>query len=291
MPIKTKTKKLGDYLEKLSGKPELSIESLPSLNRMLFGLERKKLVVIGARPSEGKSSFCVYLAYELSKTYKVLFLSLEMTEEEAMFRLFCHAQRISNLDLYTGMKLSYSGKLEQFKKDIQERRLIITEERGKNWKEVDGIMETFLEDKPDIIFLDYLQYIQGQGTQKKMIAIEEYIKNFRELAIANNICVVLASQISRANIADNKEPTMEGLKGTGEIEQVADKVILLHYPCKHNHDRNINDFKIIVAKNKNGMTGYVNVKFLPSIYTFEEPDGENLTDLKDKMEDKVVWKE
>lgn len=143
-------------------------------------------------------------------------------------------------------------------------------------------MEKLKDDKPDIVFVDYLQCIKTKG--KSFEAIADYIRRIRELAVRQNILIVLASQINRANIADGKEPTMEGLKGHGKIEEQADKIVLLHYPCKHNHKVDIDKFKIIIAKNKNGMTGYVDMRINPGQYRIYE-DKSDLTEYQQAMGD------
>jgi len=149
-----------------------------------------------------------------------------------------------------------------------ERLLIVCEELGRSWEDIDNIFKSLEGDYPDIIILDYIQCIKTAG--KKMDAIEDYIKKFRKLAIEQNFCLFICSQINRQNIIGNNEPTMEGLKNTGFLEEHADKVILLHYPCKRSPSIDIDKFKIIVAKNKNGMTGYFDCSIEPSIYKIYE---------------------
>lgn len=218
------------------------------------------------------------MAYELSAKFKVLYLSLEMTVEEAMFRIFCYETKMPNVDFYDGRMYEYQPVFDKFKDSMKERErlLIIGEEIGKTWEEIDTVFKNLEEENepPDIIILDYIQCIKSNG--KKLEVIEDYIKKFRALAIEKSFCLFLCSQINRANLQDNKskEPTMEGLKNTGFLEEHADKVILLHYPCKHK-DSDINKYKVIVAKNKNGMTGYVNCKITPEVYRIWEKEEEN----------------
>lgn len=228
------------------------------------------MIVVGARPSEGKSAFSLQMAYELSHKFKVLYISLEMTVEEAMFRLLCYKRGVDNVKFYKGGYEEYSQDVDRFEEELErtQPKLIVSEEIGKSWDEVDKIFQNFEYDKPDVVFLDYVSMIRKQG--KSQEAIEEYIKNFRTLAIKMNFCLFILSQINRSNITDSKEPTMEGLKHSGALEENADKVLILYYPCKRSPDIDIHNFKIIVAKNKNGMTGYVDCKFEPSIYKFYE---------------------
>lgn len=295
-PIAVNRIKLQAYLETLKNGTEIQITSMPQMNRIIGGFERKKLVVIGARPSEGKSAFALQLAYEFSKKFRVLYMSLEMTTEEAMFRLMCHHKKIENTIFYRG-NFDYAP-CEEFYQTMQKenRRLIIIDEHGKNWGEVNAIMETLGEDPPDIIFMDYVQCIKTSG--KRMDEIEDYIKNFRKIAIEKNICVFLLSQINRTNIVENKEPTMEGLKATGVLEEHADKVILLYYPCKRSENISVNIFKVIVSKNKNGLTGYIPCHIIPSQYRFYEIVRNAENELKEEQiialheqQTEVAWEE
>ncbi len=270
MPIKAHKKALGEYLSKLNGKPEFSIDSKPELNRLLFGLERQTLTVIGARPSNGKTAFCVDLSAELSKKHRVLYLSLEMTTQEAMFRYLCHTMKVSNSSLRYHRD-EHLDKINEYHKilDKENPKLIFHELQGKDWKEITDIME-HLNPKPDIIILDYIQCLRSKGMRRD--AMDDYIKNFRTMSIKDDMSVVILSQINRSSYLESKEPTMEGLKESSTLEEHADKVILLHYPCKVDDTKSIEDFKVHIAKNKNGMTGYLDMKFHPSTYTFYEQE-------------------
>jgi len=238
--------KLKGYLKTLSSGTEFQVDYLPTFNSLVGGFERKKLIVIGARTSEGKSMFSLQMAYELSLKHKVLFLSIEMTVESAMFRLLCYQQKIQNTDIYKGRYYDHESLLKGFNESLvqQERFLIFTEEIGRTWEQIVQVIEALDSDMPDIIFLDHIQLITTAG--KKMEAIEDYIKKFREMAIKKNFCLFVCSQINRQNISENKEPSMEGLKSTGLLEEAADKVILLYYPCKRSP--NIDHISSIVKR-------------------------------------------
>jgi len=283
-PIRVHKSELQEYLGKLKTGSEFQIHSMPKFNYMLSGMERQKLVIVGARPSECKSVFCFQLAYDFSKHFKVLYVSLEMTIKEALFRMLCYAKKINNTELYHGNIDAHQLQINEFYEllDRDKDKLIFTDGIGVNWDEFSNIMEHFKESKPDIVIVDYLQCIKTNG--KSLDVIEDYIRRIRELAIRENILVILASQINRASISESKEPKMEGLKGSGKIEEQADKVILLHYPCKHDEETSINVFKIVIAKNKNGMTGYVDMKIIPENYRIYEEYIEKSTIEKKEQE-------
>lgn len=279
-PFQTKKSKLNKYLKALKDGREFKWDSMPDLNFILGGFERKKLVVIGGRPSEGKSALAVQMAYDFSKKHKVLYLSLEMTEEEAMFRLLCHEKMIPNTDIYRGNLKNHVKKIQEFSDYLDEtnRRLIIQEQFGKTWEEVYQIIDHLKDDMPDIIFIDYVQCIQTKS--KKLDAIEDYIKNIRKFAIEQNCCIFLLSQINRGNVTDNKEPSMDGLKGSGFLEEHADMIMLCSYPCKKDKKTPNDRFKILVEKNKNGMTGFHSCGFKPEHYKFYEYESDKILEVK-----------
>src|SRR5579862_7603939 len=90
-------------LESRKNTPELQITTLPSLNELVWGIRKRKLTVIGARTSQGKSSFAVQLCYDLAmQNKKVVFFSLEMENLECAERLLAFELEITNLNLMKG---------------------------------------------------------------------------------------------------------------------------------------------------------------------------------------------
>lgn len=270
-PAWAETHLFGEMVTRYNGQPEFSIKSKPALNRLLYGFERETLVVIAARPSECKSAFALNIGYELSLEHKVLYMSFEMTKKEAMFRILCMGTQIPNNDFYDGKADMHKERIASFEEKFKSRKrnLIITEDRGRKWTDVMNIMEELGDDTPDIIIIDYIQLIKTAGATKE--TINQYIQDLRTLAINKKMCVIICSQIGRAGVAENKEPDgMTGCKETGGIEECADKLLTLSYKCKRLHSADRNDFKVIISKNKNGMTGYLNMRVIPEIYSFHE---------------------
>lgn len=261
-----------------SQNPELPITSLPSLNKKIWGLRRARLTIIGARPSHGKSAFALQIAIDQAKQNKaVLYLSLEMTKDEIIERLICNNQHIDNFQLLIGNAKDYEIQISDFKNDIRELRLAVSDCIGKTWEEINDYLEN-LTVKPDVVILDYLQAVKKSSRIEKD-SLDEYIRNFREMAIRNNFAGILCSQINRSTSDPNqkdKNPQLHQLKGTGVLEEHADVIILLYWPYK-NGGQNINHFQIEVAKNRNGRTGFINLKFTPEFYLFEDVDPQTST--------------
>lgn len=263
-----------------SKEPELPLLSLPILNKKIWGLRKGRLTVIGARTSHGKSAFVSQIACDLSSQKKsVLFLSLEMCQEEMQERILCYCQKIDNYHLLTGHYDTYEEKIQQHPLEIEKWNLSFSDCLGKTWKEIDDFLSN-LKRKPEVIILDYIQAIKSSGNNDKE-TLDEYIRHFRELSIRHNFAGILCSQVNRSNQdSENKDPRLHQLKGTGVLEEHADVVILLYWK-----DKLQKDYQLEVAKNRNGRTGYVKLNYTPEFYLFTECEEEV------KSEDKFKQKE
>lgn len=270
-PIRHLLESVGKALADRGQSPELPLQTLPLLNRKIWGIQSKRLYVLGARTSQGKSSLALQIAWDLSlQKYQVLFLSLEMTNEEMIERLFCLSQRVNNLDLLMGKFSNYRNQWERFKEEVNSSPyLLLCDGMGKSWEDIDLLIQN-LTPKPRVIILDYIQCIKASTIEKREV-IDEYIRHFREMAIEHNFAAILCSQVNRASVeTTSKEPSLNHLKGTGFLEEHADKVLLLHYPYFYDDTLNQNEYKLLVAKNRNGRTGYVDIRFKPEFYLFED---------------------
>ena len=261
------------YLEELQKKgtrPELQILTLPSLNSMMWGIRKRKLTVIGARTSNGKSAFAIQLAVDLALSgKKVLFLSLEMENIECLERILTNMNKISNFSLQTNEGMKYKDKIQASANALLGKKLFFSDCLGKSWEEIDSIVE--MEGiNVDAIFLDYVQNTkQTARTQKE--GYDEFLRHFREMAIRKNFAGIAISQINRTSQeARDKKPYLHQLKGTGFLEEHCDICLLLHWPHKYDYEFDINHFEIHLAKNKLGPTGTLKVKYYPQYNLFEE---------------------
>lgn len=255
-----------------SDEPKISIKSLPELNKRLWGL-RPGLTVVGARTSQGKSAFSLQIAHDVAdQSHHVLFLSLEMNVESLIERLFCNVMKVNNYDTLTG-KIKYDEaikhKWETFKGILGRTKLLITNGIGKSFQEVNFMIEA-LDPKPKMVVVDYIQAVRQ--TENERIELNEYIRHFRALCVKYQIAGVLCSQINRGALQEkNYEPHMGLLKSTGVLEEHADTCILLHWQHFYTYkEQKQNEFKIIIAKQRNGRTGEYMVNFFPEFYRFEE---------------------
>lgn len=210
---------------------------------------------------------CMDLA---NQGHPVVYMSLEMSIEAVMERMLANYSNAPNWKLQRGGFKELQPEWKKFEKWVSSVPLMIQEGNGRTWQEVDNLIKR-LNPKPRAIIIDYVQCISKNNFNSKD-TIDEYIRSFRKHAMDNNYAAILCSQINRAGAAgtDNNEPGMHNLKETGCLEEIADKVILLHWPWFYNNSEDKNKYKLILAKNRNGATGSVDMRYIPEFYRFED---------------------
>ncbi len=231
---------LGKSLSLRTTTPELNISSLPKLNDKIFGLPKRKLTIIAARPSHGKTSFMSQIAKDLAMAgKKTLILSYEESKEQLMERLFCNMAKVPNRDIQRGLFYKYEDMFEDWAKHMKKIPLALTDCGDKDCRALALVLDTMPVDlRPDVIFVDYIQAIKGlgslqQGNERSML--DEYIKHFRKMAAHYNFAGVLMSQINRSTeLVRSKDqgPKIHQLKGTGFLEEHAYLVLLIHWLYK-----------------------------------------------------------
>lgn len=262
-----------DELLSRGNAPELPLKRLSRLNRKIWGIHKGWMTVIGGRTSQGKSVIASNIAWDLAEQKKrVYFISLEMTVPRIIERMFCAEHSIDNYDLLTG-KMATSTQMctkwDDFEKKLAGMPLIMSDMIGRNWQEVEHVIER-LGTKPEVVIIDHLQEISARG-MKKLDAITEYLRHMRELSIKNKFALIVCSQINRLSQQDKDlRPKLHHLKDAGAIEEMADLVFLAHWPHHYNENEDKYKLEINIAKNRNGMTGYINVKFIPEYSRLED---------------------
>jgi len=224
--------------------------------------------VIGARPSEGKTSFALQLARDFAdQNIPTMFLSLEMDEESLLERMYCNMMEEHNYKLRKGGYVNQ--KMDIFTKYLRTVKLIITCGVGKNWNEVLEAVNEVLP-RPKVIILDYIQVVRMCRKDNRE-SIDEYLTEVKRIAIEQDLCFIVCSQINRgAAHAVGNMPSLAMLKGSGALEEAADKVLLLHWPYRYDKEADKGAYKVIVAKNRNGATGEHDIRFEPEYYLFSE---------------------
>ena len=262
-----------DRLEQLYERGE-SITGVPTgytdLDERLAGLQPSNLVIVGARPSMGKTSFALGIAAHaaLEAQTPVLFFSLEMSHLELTQRLLCAEARVDATRMRNGRlhesdwpKISHAvGRLAEAPMFIDDNpHLTVMEIRAKARRlksSVGGL---------GLIIIDYLQLMTGRhNAENRQVEVSEMSRGLKILARELEVPVVALSQLSRnLEMRADKRPQLADLRESGSLEQDSDVVMFIYREELYNPETpDRGTAEIIVSKHRNGPTGAVQLAFL-----------------------------
>ena len=261
-----------DVLKDLKTRPDTPQYStgIDVLDEAIWGLHKKELLTIGARPAQGKSSLALQIAFNLAESHKILFISLEMSKEQLVERLLNYTCTIDNYKTRRGILETIDWqRLESMADVMNNIELVIVDSLGAKKQEVEALVKS---SKPDFVFFDFIQqlYVESIMTSKVM-AIEDFVRKLKEISIKYNCGVVMMSQINRSpQDRRNKEPLLSDLKGSGAIEETSDTVLLCYWEWGDSKGRKgePTDYKIIVAKQRHGAIQDISLKFESKYFKF-----------------------
>ena len=262
-----------DHLEMLYERGE-SITGVPTgytdLDERLAGLQPSNLVIVGARPSMGKTSFALGIAAHaaLEAQTPVLFFSLEMSHLELTQRLLCAEARVDATRMRNGRlhesdwpKISHAvGRLAEAPMYIDDNpHLTVMEIRAKarRLKSRAGGL--------GLIIIDYLQLMTGRhNAENRQVEVSEMSRGLKILARELEVPVVALSQLSRnLEMRADKRPQLADLRESGSLEQDPDVVMFIYREELYNPETpDRGTAEIIVSKHRNGPTGAVQLAFL-----------------------------
>jgi len=249
---------------------------LIELDQMTSGFQKSELIIIGARPSVGKTALALTMAAHTAIKEKIptAFFSLEMSDMQLMQRLISSESKIPSEKIRTGLlKMGDFQSIQDAAGHIYDAPLYIVD--MPNMKLLDlRAMARRLRAQFDvqIIFIDYLTLISSENSMiPRHEQIAEVSRSLKSLARELNIPVVALSQVRRD--AEGKKPMLADLRESGSIEQDADVVMFLHRErvssSKDGSDRDqAIDTELIVAKQRNGPIGDIDILFLPRYTKF-----------------------
>ena len=238
------------------------------------GFQDSDLIILAARPSMGKTSFALNLVeyMALKKNKAVAIFSLEMSKQQLVNRLFSMGARIDSTALRTGnLKDEEWGRLVESAGEIGNSRIIIDDTPGITVRELRSKCRRYqLEQGLDIIIIDYLQLMSGNGKsgESRQQEISDISRALKVLARELNVPVIALSQLSRAvEGRQDHRPMLSDLRESGAIEQDADIVMFLYRDEVYHKDSELKGItELIIAKQRNGPIGTVNLVWL-SDYT------------------------
>ncbi len=240
------------------------------------GFQRSDLILVAARPSMGKTAFVLNIAQyvAIKKKKPVIMFSLEMSGEQLASRLVAMESKVDSQKIRTGdlngnqwMDLTYGAKA------IADSGLIIDDTPGISVTEMRSKCRKYKLEHPDLsmIIIDYLQLMSAsKRSDSRQQEISDISRSLKALARELNVPVVALSQLSRAvEKRDDKRPMLSDLRESGAIEQDADVVMFIYRDEYYNKESTRHGIaEIIIAKQRNGPTGTVELCWMPQFTKF-----------------------
>jgi replicative DNA helicase len=247
------------------------------------GLQQSDLILIAARPSMGKTAFVLniaqYVAFHSDLCAAVF--SLEMSKEQLVNRLFSLESRVDAQLLRSGnLADSDWEKLIEGAGIIGRSKLIIDDTPGISIAELRSKCRKYkLEHDLKVIIIDYLQLMSGSGgrSDSRQQEISEISRSLKGLARELHVPVIALSQLSRqVEQRPDHRPMLSDLRESGAIEQDADVVMFIYRDDYYNKDSDSKNIaEIIIAKQRNGPIGTINLVWLPQYTKFANMERNN----------------
>ena len=247
------------------------------LDGMIGKLRNSSIITIGSRPSVGKTCFMNSIMLNLlEQNKKCLYFSLEMGIEELIKKLIIPISEVEAhlfcLDEFLPRRKKEQKKILDAVEKLKQYDLTIYD----NKYSIDEIRESIEAIKPEFVFIDTLQYINVPPKNPRSESFEKVMKYLKQMAKDTNCIIFITSQLSR-NVETrlDKRPILSDLRDSGAIENLSDIVMFIHredyyrpYDDDDNHIVRRGEAEIIIAKNKNGPIGSVNLLFRSPILKF-----------------------
>ena len=249
------------------------------LDKKTAGLQKGDLVIIGARPAMGKTTFAQNLTYNIATINKkgVLFFSMEMAANEIIERMISDVSGVDNWKMRTGnLSDEEFQKIGDAMDEMDGLPIYIDDTSSMTIMELRNKARRAMHDHDiGVVIVDYLQLIQGSDRYKgnRVQEVTEISRGLKILARELQIPVVALAQLSR-NVTgrDDPRPVLSDLRESGSIEQDADLVMFLHRPdyYKQNDDNyeETHITELLVAKHRHGAVGKIELYFHPELLRF-----------------------
>lgn len=253
------------------------------LDKKTAGFQKGDLVIIGARPAMGKTTFAQNLAYNIASINKkgVLFFSMEMAANEIIDRMISDVSGVDNWKMRTGnLSDEEFSRIGDALGEMDEIPIYIDDTSSMTILELRNKARRAMHDHDiGIVIVDYLQLIQGSDRYKgnRVQEVTEISRGLKILARELEIPVIALAQLSRSVTGrDDPRPVLSDLRESGSIEQDADLVMFLHRPdyYKQNDDNyeETHITELLVAKHRHGAVGKIELYFHPELLRFMSLD-------------------
>lgn len=283
--------KVLDRLVKLNGENRADYLGISTgfrqLDRTIAGLNRSDLIIVGARPAMGKTSFALNLALNVAtKGKKVLFFSLEMTKEQLASRVISMYARVKGQKLRNGLLDEADWvRLSTATDALHEVPLYFDDTSNISVNEMKAKILRLKD--VDCVMVDYLQLMKSPNrTESRVQEVSEITRNLKLMAKDLEIPVIVLAQLARGTEARGKShrPQLSDLRESGSIEQDADIVLMLYRDDYYSdttpeedddENRDVDKVEIIVEKNRHGPTGTIELGWNSEFTLFTALDHEH----------------
>ncbi len=254
------------------------------LDKMITGLNKSDLIILGARPGMGKTSFALNIVRNVAMNTgrTVCFFSLEMTRDQLAQRLLSSEAGIKSEKLRTGeLDDKEWARLAQAGAALSEANIFFDETSAITVPEMKAKLKR-MKPQPDLVVVDYLGLMKSaKSTENRVQEVSEITRNLKIMAKELHIPVIVCAQLSRGTEAKGKshKPALSDLRESGSIEQDADIVLFLYRETYYDNEKmddedrgDPNKAECIVAKNRHGEIGTVELYWDGQFTRFTSPE-------------------
>ena len=250
------------------------------LDSFTQGFQKSDLIIIAGRPSMGKTALALNIGLNVIKalTLPVVFFSLEMSKEQLIYRLITTETNISNMRLKTGNLYKEDWlKLNKTIQNLSSLPLFIDDTPNPTIQDIKMKIKKviFEQNQIGLIIIDYLQLMQNTKfkTETRSQELSQITRSLKNIAREFQVPIIALSQLSRSvENRTNKRPILSDLRESGSIEQDADVVLMLYRESYYNSNpiNTNNSIQLIIAKQRNGPVGTIDLQFDPKIMRFSD---------------------
>lgn len=238
----------------------------PLLDGVLGGIRRGSLITLAGRPGSGKTALALNIMANLAIREKIptLFFSMEMPAKELLNRIVCSEVRINTRDLERGFVSDKDmGKLIEVTEYVNKAPIEIAERGSYSLSSLRSVARTAIRKRGvKFIIIDYLQLMRSNGrNENRNLELGRISGGLKALAKELNIPILMLSQMNRGIESRSGFPNMSDLRDSGSIEQDSDAVIFIHKMPARDNNVLKEPMKIVVAKNRHGPTGLIDIFF------------------------------
>lgn len=246
---------------------EIKLNKYPRLNSYLK-LVQGDFLIIGATTGVGKSGFMLNLMNDLMERYQCIYFNMEMSRSTIYKRLISIEADVKVDDILQPNSFIEENRINEAIDKIESSKIIV-EHKANDIKQLKNILvKNKDKSRHTILFVDHLGLTRADNTKSLYEQATEVAKQLRQMCLEYDCTIISASQLNRGAY-QSEEPTLSMLKDSGELENSASKVILL-YKADKNENRAISKMKVDIVKNRDGVTGYLEMEYDKTKQKFRE---------------------